>query len=79
MGEYNKQQAQDLGAAIFETIEAVKDGLQPHDTGAAMNLLGKFTAASDEIAADPDAAVLDIVAGLASAVADSKRNPVVLE
>ena len=76
MGEYNKQQAQDLGAAIFDTIMAAKDGLQPEDAGAAMTLLTAFTSASDEISTDTDAAVLDIISGLASKLADSKRDTV---
>lgn len=73
--EYSKTQVQELGDAIFQTIMAVKDGIQPADATAAMNLLMKFTAASDEIQSDSDAAVLDIVSGLTSKLADSRRNP----
>lgn len=77
MENYNKDQTQGLGVAVFEMIQAVKDGIQPTDTGAAMNLLAKFTAASDEIQGDSDAAVLDVISGLSGALADSRRDDLV--
>lgn len=77
MGEYSKSQAQELGISIFGVVEALKDGVQAEDAGAAMTLLSAFTTAADEISSDTDAAVLDIISGLASAFADSKRDPVV--
>ena len=74
MQNYNKAHVQALGDAVFQVIEAVKDGLQASDTTAAMTLLGAFTAASDEIVGDSDAAVLDLIAGLATKLADSRRD-----
>lgn len=74
MEGYNKTEAQTLGAAIFELIDAVSDGLDASDTGAAMNLLAKLSAASDEIRGDRDAAVLDVLSGLSGKLADSRRD-----
>jgi hypothetical protein len=74
MLDYNKAQAQALGVAVYDVIQAVKDGLQPGDVPAAMALLAAFSAASDEIKGDSDAAVLDLVSGLTNKLADSRRD-----
>ena len=74
MVDYNKAQAQALGVAVYDVIQAVKNGLQPEDTVAAMTLLAAFSAASDEIKGDVDAAVLDLVSGLTNKLADSRRD-----
>jgi hypothetical protein len=71
---YNKAQAQALGVAVYDVIQAVKDGLQPGDVPAAMTLLAAFSAASDEIKGDSDAAVLDLISGLSNKLADSRRD-----
>ena len=74
MQDYNKAHTQALGEAVFAVIMAVKDGLQPGDTAAAMGLLAAFSAASDEIKQDSDAAVLDLISGLTNKLADSRRD-----
>lgn len=71
---YNKTEAQGLGVALFDTVTAVKDGIQPEDAAVAMNLLMKLSAAANEIQQDRDAAILDIVSGLTSKLADSRRD-----
>jgi hypothetical protein len=79
MGEaYNKTEAQALGVALFETVTAVKDGIQPEDAATAMSLLMKLSAAANEIQVDRDAAILDIVSGLTSKLADSRRDDLAL-
>ncbi|RKZ20201.1 hypothetical protein DRQ50_00145 [bacterium] len=72
---YNKDQVQALGAKIVDMVNAVADGVDVSDVSVGMDLLAAFMSASDEIATDKDAAVLDIVAGATSAFADQRRNP----
>jgi hypothetical protein len=71
---YNKTEAQGLGGALFDTVTSIRDGIQPEDAAVAMNLLMKLSAAANEIQQDRDAAILDIVSGLTSKLADSRRD-----
>ena len=72
---YNKDQVQALGAKVVDMVNAVADGVDVADVSVGMELLTAFMSASDEIAADKDAAILDIVSGATSAFADQRRDP----
>ena len=72
---YSKEQVHALGAKVVDMVNAVADGVDVSDIAVGMELLTAFMAASDEIAADKDAAILDIVAGATSAFADQRRDP----
>ena len=72
---YDKTQVQALGAKVVAMVNAVADGVDVSDISVGMELLTAFMSASDEISADKDAAILDVVAGAASAYADQRRDP----
>ena len=75
MSEYNKAQPQALGGAVVDMVNAVSDGVDVTDMAVGMKLMAAFKAAKDEIQGDKDAALLDILAGAASAFADQRRTP----
>jgi len=54
---------------------AVADGLDMSDLAQATAVLGLFSAASDELGSDTDAAILDMISGAMSRVADPRRDP----
>jgi hypothetical protein len=72
---YNKEQVQELGRQIVALGQAVSDGVDVTDVNAGMDVLAAFMGASDEFQADLDAAVLDMVAGMADAAATLRQNP----
>lgn len=72
---YNKEQVVAAADAIVATIDAVKDGLDAADVGAAVTLLTAVAAAADEFKGDTDAAVLHLVAAIADRIGDQRVNP----
>lgn len=71
---YNKAQVQAAGVAVLNTIDAVKDGLDASDVGAAISLLTAIAEAADEFKNDTDAAILHLVATIADGVGDDRVN-----
>jgi hypothetical protein len=72
---YNKAHVQAAGNAVLQVIDAVKDGLDASDVGAAITLLTAITDAADEFRGDTDAAILHLVATIADGVGDDRVNP----
>lgn len=72
---YDKAQPQALGAALVEAILAVADGLDPSDVSAGAAFLSALVAASDDLIADADRGVFDVIAGAAARYAEERANP----
>ena len=74
MENYSKAEVQKLGGALVELIHGFGNGLGADDMANAMKALSDGMAASNEIAGDTNAAVFDVVSGMASAQADKMRD-----
>jgi len=73
---YEKAQVHAAADAVYAVIQAVKDGLDIADVGAAITLLTAFVGAADEFKDDTDAAGLHLAARLADRFGDERINPV---
>lgn len=70
----SKESLQGVGAKLVDLVLAVADGVGIEDIEEGTALLVALSGVATEIAADPDSAVLDILAGAASALADVRRD-----
>ena len=69
---YNKEQVQAVADAIYDAIQAARDGIGVDDTAAAITLFTAFAGAADEFQTDTDAAGLHLAARLADRFGDSR-------
>jgi hypothetical protein len=73
---YEKAALGAIGGEIVDMIQALADGVDAEDAGVVVGFLTKAVASIDAIKSDPDAAILDILSGAASAAADLRRDVV---
>lgn len=69
---YDKDQVQAVADAVYDVVQAVKDGLDVSDMTAGMALMTAFMAAADEFKNDTDAAGLHMGARLMDRFGDSR-------
>ena len=73
---YDKMALQDAGGLLTDLILALSDGAGADDIPEGIALVKALSGVAGDISGDTDAAVADILAGAASAFADSKRDAV---
>ena len=71
---YDKVAVQEVGAKLWDLIDALTDGVDAGDIAQGTAFLIAASGQAGTIGGDPDAAVADILSGLTSAFADSKRD-----
>ncbi len=71
---YEKAQVAAGADAVYEAINAVRDGIGVEDTGAAINLFTALAGCADEFKNDTDAAILHFVSRLAGRFGDDRVN-----
>jgi hypothetical protein len=72
---YDKVAMQEIGGKLVDLVLALADGVGVEDLEEGVAFLSAAATQGSSIAADPDAAIADILAGAASAFADLKRDP----
>lgn len=72
---YDKAALQEVGGKLIDFVLALADGVGVDDLDEGTAFLVAAASQAGEIAGDPDAAIADILAGAASAFADTKRDP----
>lgn len=73
---YQPEQPKAAGVALINLVYALKDGAGLDDIDEGVALLSSLAAASDEIQANPEAAIADIVSGAGDRFARLKQNEV---
>ena len=73
---YDKVALAAVGGEIVDLVQALADGVDPEDATVIVGFLTMAVANLESIKGDFDAAILDILAGAASAAADLRRDVV---
>ena len=71
---YNKMELQAAGGLLINLVQALSDGIDAGDIAEGTEFLVALSGLADDIKADPDAAILDILSGATSAFADMRRD-----
>jgi hypothetical protein len=70
----NIEELRGVGVALVDLAYALENGVDISDLGAAQILVTKLLAAADDVKEDVDSALLEILSGLAGALAEKRRG-----